>query len=268
MYRGACTVQDWSNTTACPTQWCNDSKFSPETSFAFEWITRTKSLLVQTGGVSNIWHCPGINNTPSFYWCGDEGKVVACQKGSNVSNTQSAFPIPSPTILGFPSVDSTSSAPVAAPATVQHSTTVEHSTTEQHSTTVATPVTLISAAPATLSSTMAASTTASGPSEHSNQATQQTTAIGAGIGVPLGVAAIGFLVLLCWREIRRENMKKQQRQQHPRSGNDDAQGGFPLASKAFPRSGAELPDSQIPWELDHRAGIVEMPALSPSRTRS
>ena len=25
-YRGACTVKDWSNTTACPTQWCNDGK--------------------------------------------------------------------------------------------------------------------------------------------------------------------------------------------------------------------------------------------------
>ena len=27
-YRGACTVRDWSNTTACPTQFCNDGKGS------------------------------------------------------------------------------------------------------------------------------------------------------------------------------------------------------------------------------------------------
>ncbi len=25
-YRGACTVQDWSNTTACPVQWFNDGE--------------------------------------------------------------------------------------------------------------------------------------------------------------------------------------------------------------------------------------------------
>ena len=27
-YRGACTVKDWSNITACPVQWCNDGKGS------------------------------------------------------------------------------------------------------------------------------------------------------------------------------------------------------------------------------------------------
>ena len=63
-------------------------------------------------------------------------------------------------------------------------------------------------------------------------------------------------------------MNKQQRLQHPYSGNGDAQDGSPAASKATPRSGAELPDSQIPWELDHRAGIVEIPAFSSSGTRS
>ena len=26
VYRGGCTVKDWSNTTACPTQWCNNGK--------------------------------------------------------------------------------------------------------------------------------------------------------------------------------------------------------------------------------------------------
>ena len=178
---------------------------------------------------------------------------MACGKDSNVSNTQSAFPISThASILGFPPVDSTSSAPVTAPATFQHSITA------------ATHVTLVSANPVTLFSTMAvASATASGPSQHSNQATQQATAIGAGIGLPLGVAAIGFVVLLFWRETR-GNINKQQRQQHPYSGNGDAQRGSPVASKATPRLGAELPDSQIPWELDHRAGIVEIPALSAS----
>ena len=26
VYRGGCTVKDWSNTTACPNQWCNNGK--------------------------------------------------------------------------------------------------------------------------------------------------------------------------------------------------------------------------------------------------
>ena len=196
---------------------------------------------------------------------------MACGKGSNVSNIQSAFPTSiGASILGFPPVDSTSSAPVAAPATVQHSTTVATQVTLVSATLVTVSATLVtvSATPVTLSSTMATSTTVSGPSEHSNQATHQATAIGAGIGVPLGVVATGFLVLLCWREIRRANMKKQERQQRPYSGNGDAEGGSPLASKATPKSRAEVSDTQIPWELDHRAGIVEMPALSSPRTLS
>lgn len=50
------------------------------------------------------------------------------------------------------------------------------------------------------------------------------------------------------------------------SGNDDAQGGLPFANLATHRQKVELPDSQIPWELDHRTGIVEMPALASSRS--
>lgn len=26
VYRGGCTVKDWSNTTACPTQWCDNGE--------------------------------------------------------------------------------------------------------------------------------------------------------------------------------------------------------------------------------------------------
>ena len=115
----------------------------------------------------------------------------------------------------------------------------------------------------TLFSTMPASTTASRPSQHPNQATQQASAIGAGIGVPLGVAAIGFLGLLFWRETKRRIMNKHQ---SLNSGNDDAQRRWPFANQATHRRKAEFPDSQIPWELDHRTGIVEMPASSSSRS--
>lgn len=112
----------------------------------------------------------------------------------------------------------------------------------------------------TLVSTMAASTTASTPSLHPNQATEQALAIGAGIGVPLVVAAIGFLVLLFWRQTIRRSMNKHQ---SLNSGNVDAKGrGGPFTNQAISNRVAELPNSQMPLELDHRKGIVEMPALS------
>ncbi len=158
--------------------------------------------------------------------------------------TQSALPVPNgASILGFPPITSTSSSPVAAPATVQALTT-------------------ISGNPMTLLSTMSASTTSSRPSQHPNQATQEASAIGAGIGVPLGVAAIGLLGLLFWREKKRRIMNKHQSLS---SDNDVAQGGRPFSNQATPRKKSEFPDSQIPWELDHGSGIVEMPALLSSR---
>ena len=214
--------------------------FSTETNLASEWMTNTKSLPVNHNMWTNIWHCPGINNGPGFTWCGDENKVLACQSAVNVSNTQSAFPTSTlATILGFPPITSTSLSPVAAPATVQDSNTV------------ATQIALVPGTPVTLSSTMAASPTASRPSQHPNQATQQASAIGAGIGVPLGVAAIGFLGLLFWRESKRRVMNKPQ---SPSPGNDDAEGGKPVANQATHTWGGEFPDSQTPLELDHRAG--------------
>ena len=115
----------------------------------------------------------------------------------------------------------------------------------------------------TLFSTMAASTTASRPSQNPNQETKQASAIGAGIGVPLGVAAIGFLGLLFWRETKRRSMNKHQ---ILNAGNGNAQGGWPFANQVTHKGGPELLDSQTPWELDHRTGKVEMPALSSSRS--
>ena len=115
----------------------------------------------------------------------------------------------------------------------------------------------------TLFSTMAASPTTSRPSQPPNQETKQASAIGAGIGVPLGVAAIGFLGLLFWRETKRRNMNKRQ---ILNAGNGDAQGGWPFANQATQKGGSELLDTQTPWELDHRKGVVEMPALSSSRS--
>ena len=112
-------------------------------------------------------------------------------------------------------------------------------------------------------STMAASTMASSPSQHPNQETKQASAIGAGIGVPLGVAAIGFLGLLFWRETKRRSMNKHQ---ILNADNGNAQGGWPFANQATQKRGAELLDTQTPWELDHRTGIVEMPTSSSSRS--
>ncbi|KAK0516027.1 hypothetical protein JMJ35_002061 [Cladonia borealis] len=207
---------------------------------------------IAPGAWANIWNCPGINSGPRFNWCGDTNKVDACQSEANISNTQSSFPtFTTVSILGFPPLTLTSSSPIASPATIQNSITV------------ATQVALVSGTTMTQFSTMAASTMASRPSQHPDQETKQASAIGAGIGVPLGVAAIGFLGLLFWRETKRRSMNKHQILS---AGNGNAQGGWPFANQATQKRGAELLDTQTPWELDHRTGIVEMPTSSSSRS--
>ena len=49
------------------------------------------------------------------------------------------------------------------------------------------------------------------------------------------------------------------------AGNGNAWGGWPFANQATDSEGPEFPDSQIPSELDHRAGKVELPASSSPR---
>lgn len=62
---------------------------------------------------------------------------------------------------------------------------------------------------------------------------------------------IGFLVFLLWRERRRKHSK-------PSKASRDQN----LERRDDRMSRQELPDSQVPWELDHRMVKVEAPAPS------
>jgi len=90
----------------------------------------------------------------------------------------------------------------------------------------------------------------------SHQDNKTPTAIGAGIGVPLGVAAIGLLAFLFWRESRRRGTTK------PRGFDSQDHAHVDHSATVLHPSGGrrmgELPSSQTAWELDHRGAKPEM----------
>lgn len=78
------------------------------------------------------------------------------------------------------------------------------------------------------------------------------------VGVPLGVAVIGILGLLLWRQSRKTHVRRQQ------SPSSDVHAQSNQISDV-PRSREnrrELLDTQIPYELDRAAGKVEMPVYT------
>ena len=71
------------------------------------------------------------------------------------------------------------------------------------------------------------------------------TAIGFGVGIPLGIAAIGFLGFLFWKAAGRQRKSKSQilSQKHALGNGDQS------ASAVIDRPGTGLPDAQLPIEL-------------------
>ena len=87
--------------------------------------------------------------------------------------------------------------------------------------------------------------------------TRRLVAISTGLGVPLIIAAICGLSLYFWKKARREPDAKSKAVMH---WIDSSQGNT-LQGEVVTRylQGRELPDTQRPWELDHRTVRVEMP---------
>jgi len=79
--------------------------------------------------------------------------------------------------------------------------------------------------------------------------------MGAGIGVPLGVAALGLLGFLFWREARRNSIRKPQ---VLKVGDGSSRDEASAEADGQARIG-ELSDSQRPWEADPSAVKVELP---------
>ncbi|MCJ1457383.1 hypothetical protein MMC28_007751 [Mycoblastus sanguinarius] len=162
------------------------------------------------------------------WWCGNETILAPCQTA--ITGSASFVGHTAGSVLGV--------APLTPVSTTQAiTTTVGVSSVSASVTSSPGPTTI----PPTLCSTV--STTAPNLSQAPHQASQTATAVGAGIGVPLGIAVMGLLGFLFWRELRWKEMA--------RSPKSDW-----VNSSSEPR---EVPDSQIPWELDHRAGKVELP---------
>lgn len=284
MYRGACTSKDWSNTTACPTFWCNDSKHE-SLIFVARLSCRPIDLRaadkfvwsVFAAGWSNIWHCPvTVTDGYGFFWCGNHKIAHPCGSEQNVSVTQSVFYDVHATILGLPPLIST-------PTVVQTSTlvltssitvirtenvtpsktyiTVEttllsqatHSTNITLTPTTATSIIAPPTSPKVIASTSTTPTTmiptlaqSPRPSQNPPQAPTTAIAIGTGVGVPLSIASMAFLGFILWRRAK-SRAKTKARISKTRISK-------PLNVRGSRR---ELGDTSIPWELDHTVGKAE-----------
>ena len=240
IYRGACTVKDWSNTTACPTHFCCDKGECPQPTMRLSSKCTTTSIiitaaysffpvLVYPSSWSNIWQCPPVNNGPIRWWCGDEAVTPPCQSGVNAS-----FLIPTAASeLGLPPV--TFSQPVGTKNPSDLVTTLFSSGTTDPKATYTNP---------------------SVPAQTPEHSANLTTAIGVGVGVLLGIAAIGFLGFLSWKLAERKCKGKSriQSQEHAQGNGDQS------ASVVIDRPRTELPDAQLRRELDD-TGMRELPRI-------
>lgn len=93
------------------------------------------------------------------------------------------------------------------------------------------------------------------PSQKWPASAATATAIGAGVGVPLGITAAGFLGFLFWQETRRRKIHRFQGQ----TSEKDQPRGLNGASKNGRGEPGELLGFEVPWELDPRAVKVELP---------
>ena len=244
MYRGACTVKDWTNTTACPTRWCDKGKcprpmirLYPNAQLCPTIMTAADSFFpvsVWPSSSSNIWQCPPVNNGPIRWWCGDSTVTTPCQSGVNASfyNPTTASE------LGLPPVTFSQS---VATKTVNGLVIIIFSPglTDSKATTV----------PAMTY------TDPSVPAQTPAHSASLPTAVGFGVGIPLGIAAIGFLGFLYWRAVGRQDKSRSRiLSQENALGNGDRS-----ASVAIDRPWPRLPDAQLPIELDD-FGRRELPS--------
>ena len=229
-YRGACTIKDWSNTTACPTQWCNDSMILSNTDFICPCMLAAAdslSRLVQTNSWSNLWRCTPVNNGPVNWWCGNESKTPACHAGPDA-----LFPsYPSGSILGFPPLTPSSSALITTSS-----------------------ITVTTAAPVTTASPAKTSTDPSVPVQTQKHSASLPTALGVGLGVPLGIATIGFLGFLFWKEAVRRRRSKPRTLSQEAVLNQTNKSALAAVDGSW-TEGHELPDAQRPREM---GGTVRM----------
>ena len=209
---------------------------------------------METNSWSKLWKCPPLNNGIIQWWCGNESETTACQTGINAY-----FPdYTSGSILGFPPVRPSPSA-----ATRYSSYIVPTTISAGAGSNVITVSGSSSAKPATkplvsaqiVGQSTGLPTGSSVPAQAQEHSASLPTAIGAGIGVPLGIATIGILGFLFWKEaVRQRRSNLQTLRQETMRGNEDSS---PATAIEEPR--AEFPDTPLPRELGD-TGKTEIPS--------
>ena len=197
-------------------------------------------FLVQKDTWSNVWLCPGVNNGPIQWWCGNETETTACRDGKDayfLNYTKGS-------ILGFPPVTSSSSAGTKLLTDIMTTTFFAKPTSESTSA-------LVSSLPKT-------STAPSSPTQTHGQSASLPTAIGAGVGVPLGIASLGFLGFLFWKQVGRQRTSRSQALSQALSQAPALGTGDQSATAAVRGQWTELPDIQLPRELGG-TGRKELP---------
>ena len=178
-YRGACTDKNWSNTTTCPNL-CNDGKYYAYSTIVTRLSSRSHKKNIEAEGVSdsvypgefaNIYHCPD-----GGYYC-NLSLSSPCQSSTGLVHYTKA------TILGAPPIPSTKNTITPSSPIVTTFTSVTEPTASVTLTNQPTCTDIV------------------------HQPSLPLTAIGVGLGIPFGIAAIGFLIFLFWRDARRKNAR-------------------------------------------------------------
>ena len=211
--------------------------------------------LVQKDTWSNLWLCPSLNNGPIQWWCGNESKITACQDGTDAyfnNYTKGS-------ILGFPPVTSSSSAGTKLSSDIV-TTTFSAQPISNTISVLVSPPSKTSTDPSLPTQTQGPSKTSTDPSlptQTQGHSASSPTAIGAGVGVPLGIAFLG-LGFLFWKQVGRQRASQSRvLSQGPTQG--ITQGTSDQSATAAIRGQwTELPDIQSPRELGD-TGRKELP---------
>ena len=140
-----------------------------------------------------MWNCGAKNNSLGGpWWVGDSGSVTPCESGERASFTT------------WPSAK--------IGKVIQRTKALSTSA----STTAAATPSVVDVPSIALSTTKASATATNQPRQSSDGSSRLPVALGAGIGIPLGVAAVGFLAFLFWK-VRQQKLLQRESMNGDRS---------------------------------------------------
>ncbi|KAB8304172.1 hypothetical protein EYC80_003591 [Monilinia laxa] len=175
------------------------------------------------GSTAGIRFCNGAITSTTEYCCdtgaNGVGSFACCDNDSDIFNISPVATVLAQVPLNYVSSSTSSSSTTTSTSTSSSSissVTASTSTTKSASNTIMTPPAL---------ETSTTPLTSASPSSHS-------AAIGAGVGVPCGILALGLLGFIFWRRRRAQNpdkIPKNHEAGYPAQGYQNSQGGYPVA---------------------------------------